>query len=63
MKRAHCYIAVLIFPLVSLQACATAVEPLSSHRTLYQAMSFNELTGWPVRIAVGPSDLGTHLQA
>jgi hypothetical protein len=26
-------------------------------------MSFNDLTGWPVRVAVGTSDLGTHLQA
>jgi hypothetical protein len=26
-------------------------------------MSFNEVTGWPVRIAVGRSHLGTHLQA
>lgn len=63
MKRSHCLVAALIFLFVSLQACATAVEPLCSHRALYQAISFNELTGWPVRIAVGPSDLGTHLQA
>lgn len=63
MQRSDCLFAALIFLFGSLQACATAVEPLSSHRALYQAISFNELTGWPVRIAIGPSDLGMHVQA
>lgn len=63
MKQSHCLVIVSIFFFVSLQACATAVEPLCSHRALYQGISFNKLTGWPVRIAVGPSDLGVHAQA
>jgi hypothetical protein len=61
--KAGCVIAVLAFLALSLQACSTTVEPLCAHRALYQAMSYSGLTGSPVRIAIGPSDLGTHAQA
>jgi hypothetical protein len=30
---------------------------------LYQAITFHDLTGAPVRIAIGPSDTGLHAQA
>ena len=63
MKSCHCIVVVLIFFLLSLQACATTVQPKCTHRALYQAVSFNKLTGRPVRIAIGPSDLGRHAQA
>ncbi len=63
MKKRCCLVAVLIVFFVSLQACATAVQPLCTHRALYQALSFNQLTGQPVRIAIGPSDVGMHAQA
>jgi len=63
MRKFHYLATVLILLSVWLQACATAVEPVCRHKALYQAISFHELTGAPVRIAVGTSDEGTHAQA
>ncbi|MBW1744361.1 MAG: hypothetical protein JRJ47_13180 [Deltaproteobacteria bacterium] len=62
--RKSFYIAIVpILLSVWLQACATAVEPSCRHMALYQAITFRDLTGAPVRIAIGPSDKGLHAQA
>jgi hypothetical protein len=58
----RCAVVVLAF-LLSLQACATAVQPLCTHRALYQAMSYSDMTGSPVSIAIGSWDLGAYAQA
>lgn len=63
MKKIRWPAIMLILALASLQACATAVQPKCRHRALYQAIAYNDLVGWPVRIAVGPSDSGLHAQA
>jgi len=63
MKKSHYLTAGLIVLSVWLQACATTVEPVCSHKAVYQAISFHDLTGAPVRIAVGPSNEGDHAQA
>ena len=63
MRTPYYLAAALILSTVWLQACATAVEPVCRHKAVYQAISFHDLTGHPVRIAVGPSDIGTHAQA
>ncbi len=38
-----------------LLGCATSVQPVCRHDAIYQAMTFSDLTGCPVRIAVGYS--------
>ncbi|MBW1742835.1 MAG: hypothetical protein JRJ47_05315 [Deltaproteobacteria bacterium] len=63
MRKSYYLATGLIFLSVWLQACATTVDPLCSHKALYQAITFNDLTGAPVRIAVGPSHRGDHAQA
>jgi len=63
MKKSRYLGAALILLCVWLQACATTVEPVCRHKAVYQAISLHDLTGNPVRIAVGPSDIGTHAQA
>jgi hypothetical protein len=63
--RKSLYLATgLVVLAVWLQACATtSVEPNCRHMALYQAITFHDLTGAPVRIAIGPSDEGLHAQA
>jgi hypothetical protein len=63
MKKIHYLAIIAILIAASLQACATAVQPKCRHRALYQAISYKDLVGWPVRIAIGPSDVGMHAQA
>ena len=63
MKKSHYPAAALILLCLCLQACATTVEPACSHKAVYQAISFHDLTGHPVRIAVGRSNKGDHAQA
>ena len=63
MKKPFYLAVVPILLSVWLQACATAVEPSCRHMALYQAITFRDLTGAPVRIAIGPSDEGLHAQA
>ena len=63
MKKFGYPTAALILLCLCLQACATTVEPACSHKAVYQAISFHDLTGAPVRIAVGPSNKGDHAQA
>jgi hypothetical protein len=63
MKKLNYLGAALVLLGVWLQACATTVEPVCSHKAIYQAISFQDLTGAPVRIAVGPSNKGDHAQA
>ncbi len=36
-----------------LLGCATSVQPVCRHDAIYQAMTFSDLTGCPVRIAIG----------
>lgn len=40
---------------ILLQGCATSVQPVCRHDAIYQAMTFSDLTGCPVRIAIGYS--------
>jgi len=62
--RKSIYLGIIaILSSVWLQACATAVQPSCRHMALYQAITFHDLTGAPVRIAIGPSDEGLHAQA
>jgi hypothetical protein len=64
MRKFVCLAIVAVLLPVWLQACATAtVEPSCRHLALYQAITFRDLTGAPVRIAIGPSDEGLHAQA
>jgi hypothetical protein len=63
MRKSYCLAGALILLSVCLQACATAVETTCRHRALCQAISFHDLKGVPVRIAIGPSDEGLHAQA
>jgi hypothetical protein len=63
MKKSRYLGVTLILLCVWLQACATTVEPVCRHKAVYQAISFHDITGDPVRIAVGPSDIGAHAQA
>lgn len=64
MKQSVYLFAALIFFVVSfVLACSTTIDPKCTHRALYQAISFNEVTSYPVRIAIGPSELGLHAQA
>lgn len=63
MKKATYLGMLAILLAVWLQACATAVEPRCRHMALYQAITFHDLTGAPVRIAIGPSNEGLHAQA
>lgn len=63
MKKSIYLGMLAILSLVWLQACATAVEPRCRHMALYQAITFHDLTGAPVRIAIGPSNEGLHAQA
>jgi hypothetical protein len=63
MKRFILLSIIVVLSGVWLQACATAVQPSCRHMALYQAITFRDLTGAPVRIAIGPSDEGLHAQA
>lgn len=63
MRKCFYLSIVAILLAVWLQACATAVDPSCRHMALYQAITFHDLTGAPVRIAIGPSDEGLHAQA
>lgn len=63
MRKFYYLTAGLMLLTVWLQACATAVKPVCSHKAVYQAISFQDLTNYPVRIAIGPSNEGDHAQA
>jgi hypothetical protein len=64
MRKSFYLATALVVLAVWLQACATtSVEPNCRHMALYQAITFHDLTGAPVRIAIGPSDEGLHAQA
>ncbi len=43
--------------------CATSVQPVCRHDAIYQAMTFSDLTGCPVRIAIGYSTRSNKVHA
>jgi len=64
MRKLVSLVIIAVVLAIWLQACATTgVEPSCRHMALYQAITFHDLTGAPVRIAIGPSDEGLHAQA
>jgi len=55
-------IVIILWPI---SGCSTIVHPRCRHNAIYQAITFSDLTGCPVRIAVGPTPIPgiAHAQA
>ena len=56
----------ILFGLILVSACKPAHVPLCRHNAVYQAVTFGDQSGYPVRIAVGRSTLSQskrHAQA